>query len=166
MREFSKRSSGFSHCYIASHGTSGRLQSLIEDVNSATIANACRGCRGRGFFVSVCAFGNARTATGFLRKTGAHFVAGYSEYVPWMESMLVDLLLLTYVFRGRGRTEPIGRSHRFTFRRDDTLAVTRTTDPLKVAKWVCEDLPVAKKLGFVVYRRRVVRGRAVIDRYP
>jgi hypothetical protein len=44
LREFSVPSSSFSHCYIASHGTRGRLQSLIDDVNSTTIANACRGC--------------------------------------------------------------------------------------------------------------------------
>jgi hypothetical protein len=166
LRRFSARNSSFSHCYIASHGTRGRLQSLIEDVNSATIARACRGCQGRGFIVGACAFGNTRTAVNFLKKTGAHFVAGYVEDVPWMESMVVDLLFLTYLFRGRGRTQHTGKSARFVFRRDDTLAVTRSRDPLRVARWVYEDLPLAHKLGLVVHRRRPGRGRAVIERYP
>jgi hypothetical protein len=167
LREFSAPNNAFSHCYIASHGSRGRLLSLIDDVNSTTIANACRGCRGRGFLVGACAFGNARTAGAFLSKTGADFVAGYSAYVPWMESMFVDLLFLTYLFRGRARTESIGRSRRFAFHDDDyTTAVTRTANPLKVAKWVYEDLPIAKTLGLVVHRRRPGRGRAVIEHYP
>ena len=76
LRWFSERNSGFSHCYIASHGTRGRLQALIEDVNSTTIAKSCRGSRGRGFIVDACSFGNARTAVNFLKESGAHFVAG------------------------------------------------------------------------------------------
>src|SRR5207248_464730 len=106
LQEFC-RDGGYSYCYIASHGTAGRLETLLENVNGATIAEACRGGRGRGFIVGACAFGNPATATTFLTRTHAAFVAGYARDVPWQESMLTDLTFLTYLIgkRCRRRTE-------------------------------------------------------------
>src|SRR5438034_10188239 len=72
LREFSKRSSEFSCCYIACHGTPGRLEPLLgARINVGTMAAACRGSRGRGFVMGACSFGNGRTATRFLKRTGA-----------------------------------------------------------------------------------------------
>jgi hypothetical protein len=92
-------------------------------------------------------------------------VAGYSAEVPWIEAMFVDLLFLAYLFRGRARTAPHGRSQRFAFP-NGYEAVSQTTNPLKIARWVYEDFPRAKALGFVVHRRRPGRGPAVIEHYP
>jgi hypothetical protein len=166
LREFSRRSSSFSHCYIACHGTRGRLQPLLADVNSTTIAHASRGSRGRGFIIGACAFGNTRTARNFLRQSGANFVAGYGGDVPWMESMIVDLLFLSYLFAGRCRASLNGKREQLLIRGDGDFALMRSQNPLKVARWVYEDLPLARKLGFVVHRRRPGMGRAIVDTYP
>ncbi len=160
LRKFAKMNSGYSHCYIASHGTRGRLQALLQDVNAATIGDACQGSRGRGFVIGACAFGNAKTATDFLRRTGASFVAGYERDVPWMESMLVDLAFLTYLLGGRCRRkrETNGTETLVVDHASDTFCVSRSNDPLKVAAWIYKDLPLARTLGFVVHRRSSRRG--------
>jgi hypothetical protein len=167
LNEFSGRNSEFSHCYVACHGTSGRLQPLLEQqINAATIADACRGSRGRGFIIGGCSFGNYRTAATFLERTGASFVAGYSADVPWMESMLVDLMFLTYLLGGRCRRRRTGSSLECFVADRDGYKLQRTGNPLKAAKWVYEDLPLARKLSFVVHRRRPRRGPVVIESYP
>jgi hypothetical protein len=167
LKEFSKRSSEFTYCYIACHGTPGRLEPLLETrINIGTISDACQGSRGRGFIMGACSFGNHRTATKFLTRTGATFVAGYSGDVPWMESMLVDLMFLTYLLRGRRKRKHGAVSKSFVVDRYDEYAPERTKNPLKVAKWVYEDLPLARMLRFVVHRRRPGAGPAVINSYP
>jgi hypothetical protein len=159
LRKFSEKRSRYSHCYIACHGTLGRLQPLLRDVNAATIADACRGARGRGFIIGACSFGNRRTATAFLRKTKASFVAGYTKDVPWMDSMLVDLAFLTYLLGGRCRTKrESGGNRTLVAYRDGSFSVERSRDPLKVARWLYEDFPLSKTLGFVVHRRSSGRG--------
>src|SRR6266566_529251 len=102
LQEF-RRDRGYFYCYIASHGTAGRLETLLDNVNSATIAEACRGGLGRGFIIGACSFGNHATATAFLTKTRAAFVAGYTRDVPWQEAMLSDLTFLTYLIGKRCR---------------------------------------------------------------
>jgi len=167
LREFSRRSSEFSHCYIACHGTPGRLEPLLDPkINIGTIADACRGSRSRGFIMGACSFGNHRTATRFLTRTGASFVAGYAADVPWMESMLVDLTFLTYLLGGRCRRRKGADSKPFVVDRHGNYREERTGNPLTVAGWVYEDLPLARKLGFVVHRRRPGKGPVVIDPYP
>ena len=164
LKRFKERDSGFSYCYIACHGTAGRLDPLLEQkINTVTIAEACRRSRDRGFVIASCSFGNRTTATGFLERTGAAFVAGYSRDVPWMEAMFVDLMFLTYLLRGRCRR--IHRDERGGFladRRGD-FKVAQTGDPLKVARWVYEDLPLSRRLGFAVHRRRRIHGRWTIE---
>lgn len=94
FRRFSAPNPRHSYCYIATHGTGGRLEPLLQGVNSITIARASRGCTGRGFILGACLIGNRRRATEFLRGSRASFVAGYSTDVAWAESMLNDLLTL------------------------------------------------------------------------
>ncbi len=148
------REPGLSHCYIGAHGTAGRIQALLGDVNAATIGNACRGSRDKGFIISACSFGNEATARRFLQTTRAHFVAGYAHDVPWMESMLVDLMFMTYLFGGRcRRVNGESRSELLRDRRGD-FCYSGTADPVKAARWVVEDLPLATMLRFSVHSRR------------
>lgn len=160
FRRFSASCPRTAYCYIATHGTAGRVQALLRDVNSRTIAKASRGCRGRGFFFGACSFGNRRTATTFLRETGASFVAGYERDIEWAEAMIIDLIFLIYLLSGR-LTRTRGQSGELELTKDRAGHPTArgSRDALKVGKWVYEDFPLARALGFVVYKASG-RGRA------
>ena len=151
LEEFGR--SGLLYCYIASHGTAGRLETLLENVNGNTIASACGHGRGRGFIIGACSFGNRKTATAFLSATRAAFVAGYSRDVPWGESMLTDLTFLTYVIGKRcHRRMENGRVELVTTTGGE-FKLQGSQDPMKVARWVYEDFPLSRALGVAVHRR-------------
>ncbi len=162
LEEF-RRDSRYSYCYIASHGTAGRLETLLENVNGATIAEACRGGRGRGFIIGACAFGNRATATAFLTKTHAAFVAGYKMDVPWGESMLTDLTFLTYLIGKRCRRHIANGCLELLTTRRGEFKLQGSQDPIKIARWVYEDFPLSRALGFVVHRRVKREGRWRIE---
>ena len=159
LEKFSQRQNEYSYCYVGSHGTKGRLGILLGDVNAATIGRACRGSEGRGFVVGACSFGNRATATAFLEKTHAAFVAGYAKGVPWEESMLTDLVFLTYLIGGRCRRRTSDGQSQLVTQKNGDFPVERSRDPVKVAGWVYQDFPLAHILGFVVHRRVKRNGR-------
>lgn len=139
LRTFAQ--SYYTYCYIASHGTTGRLETLLENANGATIAAACRGSRGRGFIVGACAFGNRESATRFLLSTRAAFVAGYARDVRWQESMLTDLTFLTYPIGKRcSRRTNTGRVELVMSRSGD-FSLEGSADPIKVARWGVRGFP-------------------------
>lgn len=162
LHEF-RRSGSYSYCYVASHGTAGRLETLLENVNGATIAEACRGGRGRGFIIGACAFGNRATATAFLKKTRASFVAGYARDVPWEESMLTDLTFLTYLIGKRCRRRSENGCLNLLTTRGGEFKFEGSQDAIKVARWVYEDFPLSRALGFMVHRRVKRNGRWRIE---
>jgi hypothetical protein len=163
LEEFSQKKSEYSYCYVASHGTAGRLETLLSNVNASTIADACRGSRGRGFIIGACSFGNRRTAAEFLDKTDAAFVAGYSKNVPWEESMLADLCFLTYLIGRRCRRRMRNDRVELETKRNGDFRFQGSRDPIKIAKWVYEDFPLSRGMGFVVHRERKKRGRWRIE---
>lgn len=152
LRAFVQNPGRLRYCYVAAHGSRGRIYGAQQGINLETILRACRGSRGKGYIFGSCGFVNEATAARFLRETGARFIAGYSGGdVPWMETTIIDLLFLTYLIGGKvRRQEKDGRVEIVKNRKGDIL-LTRSPDPLTLGRWVYEDLPLARLMGFNVY---------------
>lgn len=101
-------------CYIAGHGNGNRLGGLNKDINLASaIATAIprkpgpqRDVGAKGIHFGACNVGNQERLEEVLKSTanGLSWVSGYAHAVPWTESMLCDLLFLSYLIRGRCKT--------------------------------------------------------------
>lgn len=158
LQEF--RKSRARYLFVGSHGVRKMLFDTNHGITAATIISACRNSKGRGYFFSACDFGNHGTAREFLMKTRADFLAGYSKSVPWIESMLVDLFFLTYLLMGRVKRRKVGRSSSPCLLEDkDDFIPEKSEDPLKLARWVYEDVPLAYLIGFDVYMLRTGQGK-------
>ncbi len=163
LREFKRQRREYAWCYIGSHGTQGRLDTVLGLVNARTIAEACIGSSEQGFVIGACSFGNRATAQSFLDRTKAAFIAGYTNDVPWEESMLADLTFLTYLIGRRCRRSRQGKEIELVRSRGGAFRYQGSRDPVRVAEWVYEDLPIARALGFVVHRRVKRGGRWRIE---
>lgn len=98
-------------------------------------------------------------------KTKAEFIAGYSRAVPWLESTLVDVVFLSYFLQGRIKRQTTSRRGAglkgVSFREDRTGFIYEMSEnPLKVARWVYEDVPLTLPLGFDVYVLHRFQGRS------
>jgi hypothetical protein len=158
LREFKKSKAKL--LYVGAHGVRKMLFDTSHGVNAATIIGACRNSKGKGYFFSACDFGNRNTAREFLSQTKADFVVGYSGPVPWLESSLVDLFFLSYFLQGRVKRRKGPKEGKVTLleTRYDFLA-QGSRDPIKLAHWVYEDVPLALVLGFDVYILETGQGK-------
>jgi hypothetical protein len=152
------------YLYVGSHGLKKQIIAPDHGINSQTIINQCKGSKGKGYFFSACDFVNPKTARDFLVKTKAIFIAGYSKNVPWLESILVDLFFLSYLLQGRVKRQLIPKGGSGTKRTSlteggDSFVYQASENPMKVAQWVYEDLPLAALLGFDAYSLQRSQGK-------
>ena len=135
-------------CYIAGHGSRGRLVGLTKGINLKGVAAATKkrgssGSKGKGILLGACEVGTKLDV--FLANCGSRidWVAGYSHEVPWIESTLCDLLFIEYMVRGRTLRDGGG----FKYRRGN-LASRRASSATQAAVWVKQDYPLATLCGF------------------
>jgi len=164
LGEFKK--SRAKYLYVGAHGLRKQIFTPDHGIYSQTIIDACKGAgsRGKGYFFSACDFVNRKTALEFLTATKAEFIAGYSGSIPWLDSMLVDLFFLTYLLQGRVKREVMpgqrGKAKGVSLREDKSgFIYEMSANPLKVARWVYEDVPLALSLGFDVFTLSRPQGR-------
>jgi hypothetical protein len=158
LQEF--RRSRAKYLFVGSHGVRKMLFDTSHGITASTIIGACKNSRGKGFFFSACDFGNRNTAREFLVETKADFLAGYSRSVPWLESMLVDLFFLTYLLQGRVKRRRGAQGDVPSLVEDGSGFISeKSENPLKVARWVYEDVPLALPLGFDVYALKGGQGK-------
>jgi hypothetical protein len=141
-------------CYIAGHGTRGRLAGLTKGINLKGVAAATKkrgptGPKGTGILLGACEVGTRLDR--FLGNCGSRidWVAGYARDVPWIEATLSDLLFIEYMMRGRALRSESG----FRYRKG-VLASRRPSSAAQAADWVKEDYPLAAICGFDARDRR------------
>lgn len=164
LYEFKK--SRAKYLYVGAHGLRKQLFSPDHSIYSQTIIDACKGIgsRGKGYIFSACDFVNRKTALEFLSVTGAAFIAGYSGSVPWLDSMLVDLFFISYLLQGRVKRQVMSSQRRavkgVSLREDrGGFVYEMSANPLKVARWVYEDVPLALSLKFDAFTVSRSQGR-------
>lgn len=135
-------------CYIAGHGSRGRLAGLTKGINLKGVAAATKkrgpgGPKGKGILLGSCEVGTKLDE--FLRNCGSRidWVAGYATDVPWLEATLCDLLFIEYMMRGRTLRSKGGFTHR-----KDSLQSRRPSSATQAVRWVKEDYPLAILCGF------------------
>jgi hypothetical protein len=135
-------------CYIAGHGSRGRLVGLTKGINLKGVAAATKrrgtsGPNGKGILLGACEVGTKLDI--FLGNCGSRidWVAGYSHEVPWIESTLCDLLFIEYMVRGRTLRDEGGFKYR-----NGALAARRPSSATQAANWVKEDYALATLCGF------------------
>jgi hypothetical protein len=135
-------------CYVAGHGTQGRLTGLTQGINLKGVAMATKqrgpgGSKGKGILLGACEVGTKLDE--FLDNCGSRidWVAGYAHEVPWIEATLCDLLFIQYMFRGRVLQDENG----FRYRKGYLLS-RRPSTATQAANWVRRDYPLATVCGF------------------
>ncbi len=120
----------FGYCYVAAHGGDSKIYGIgREEIKLSAIMTACANAEGKGFIFGACRFVTPELARRFLWETRARFLAGYSHDVDWIQSMLVDISFLTFLFRGSGH------------------------DAFRAASRLYANHGLARKIGFTVYKR-------------
>jgi len=127
--------------YVAAHGSPGRLGGLPDGsgaMNFASLVTVLRRVGGiEGIHLGCCEVGNPRNMARLLKRDRRRrtkpfrWVAGYREYIDWLDSMIVDMLFW--------RALLVDPKH-------DAWAAVRKT---------YREFPKARKLGFGV----VMNGR-------
>jgi len=146
-------------CYIAGHGSGGRLSGLNNDINLAQLAMQThqdelgRSVPKKGIYFGACEVGQRLKE--FLSNCGdkIQWTGGYTCSVPWIESTLCDIKILQYFYEGRvKRTHHDGQQIMLT--NDDGNILCETTPTLnKINKWIFEDYPLSKMFGLKLYTR-------------
>jgi len=77
--------------------------------------------------------------------------------------MLTDLTFLTYVMDKRCRRRVKNGRVELVTTKGGEFKFQGSKDPMKVARWVYEDFPLSRALGFVVHRRVKRGGRWEIE---
>jgi hypothetical protein len=117
--------------YFSCHGYADRLRGA-QDISRTQLKNLLAEHPGyEGFHFGACDFVNRRTATQLLRALpSSTWVAGYAGWIPWLESMLCDLMFLRLLLTGRftrpevnTRWTPMGRAE------DAALALYQSFPP-------------------------------------
>jgi hypothetical protein len=146
-------------CYIAGHGSGGRLCGLdnkdiyIGPVLSRATVLPKKGVPkvcDKGILFGACYVGGS--LENILTNCGEKitWVAGYEIDVPWMESTICDLLFLQYKLRGRLR---IDKNDEFYRDANDDYKRTGTVSANKAASWINEDYPVSVRCHFTALDR-------------
>lgn len=130
---------------IGTHGDDGGLQfgkdhklTRTELRNILKSIEVTDGSRLDGIYLSSCAFGTQKLAN-FLFEPAIRpvWIAGYAEYVNWIESSALDLLFFNELMRYEGTT-------------DSPLQLIE-----KVAEKLLKTAPdLVRHLGFGIYRRK------------
>ncbi len=135
-------------CYIAGHGTRGRLAGLTKGINLKGVAAATKrrgpaGPKGKGILLGACEVGTKLDE--FLANCGSRidWVAGYARDVPWIEATLCDLLFIEYIMRGRTVRDEAGFSYK-----SGSLRSRRPSSAVQAVDWVKQDYPLAALCGF------------------
>ena len=107
IRNFDKirRSGADKIVYLATHGsTAGRLWTLEEKIPIRSLAAALGPARSiTGLHLGSCNLGRPRILEALITKTPLHWVAGYDQEVPWLESTCLDLLFWSWIYAGAPR---------------------------------------------------------------
>jgi hypothetical protein len=135
-------------CYIAGHGSQGRLAGLTKGINLKGVAAATKrrgpgGPKGKGILLGACEVGTR--LDDFLRNCGGRidWVAGYAHEVPWLEATLCDLLFIEYMMRGRTLRDEKGfKSGK------GRLSSRHPSSAVQAAEWVKQDYRLAAICGF------------------
>jgi hypothetical protein len=141
-------------CYIAGHGSQGRLAGLTKGINLKGVAVATKkrgpgGPKGKGILLGACEVGTRLDE--FLENCGSRidWVAGYAHEVPWLEATLCDLLFIEYMIRGRALRDKQG------FRYEDGEPKSRRpSSAAQAVAWVRQDYELAVTCGFDARDRR------------
>ena len=145
-------------CYIAGHGTGGRLAGAdgSKNINLRNIALATKrrgigGKKNKGILFGTCGVG--RHVEKFLNGCGSRikWVAGYDRDIPWFEGTICDLLFIEYMTRGRIRVADNGN---FLINVSDDFESRRTSYAEVAARWIESDYGISKKCGFVAIDRK------------
>jgi hypothetical protein len=103
--------------YVAAHGKRKAI-SAVKDISRTKLKNMIAHLSSYdGIFFGACDFANPDTARVLLGNSPhIKWVAGYENWVPWLEGMLCDLMFFRLLLSGRfvrpntnARWEPISR---------------------------------------------------------
>lgn len=140
-------------CYVAGHGNGGRLSGLTRDINLASLGKATgrnsKSSIRKGVLFGSCDVGS--NLDSFLSgcSNRISWVAGYDRTVPWMESMMCDLLFLEYVLTGRPRR----KDGAFSLTPSGSFRYQTATSISMARSWLLEDCGLAALCGFVAHER-------------
>jgi hypothetical protein len=148
LTEFADAKTNLRVCYIASHGTSGRLGGAQSDINQKGLIKSVfprrrgrpRNNGSKGILIGACNAGNRVFREQILAETNRslNWIAGYDEKVPWLETIFADLMFLSFLSPGKFAG----------FDEDDNEKRKRTGSAKKAAAWLTEQFPIAGKFGF------------------
>ena len=128
--------------YVACHGKRKSI-SAVKDISRTKLKNIVAPLTSYdGTFFGACDFANRGTAQVLLANSPhVKWIAGYENWVPWLEGMLCDLMFFRLLLSGRfvrpnrhARWDPISR-------------------PEDVATKMYELHPLARDLRFSLYYR-------------
>lgn len=94
----------FRFLYLSFHGAPGLVALSDGDVTLGRLATRLEGkCHGRVIHFGSCESLNVSTRrlASFRETTGAALVSGYRGAVDWVESASLDMMLVSYLARGR-----------------------------------------------------------------
>jgi hypothetical protein len=128
--------------YVACHGKQKSI-SAVKDISRTKLKNIVAPLTSYdGIFIGACDFSNRKTAQVLLDNSPyIKWIAGYENWVPWLEGILCDLMFFRLLLSGRfirpntnARWEPINR-------------------PEDAARQMYELHPQARDLRFTLYYR-------------
>jgi len=140
--------------YIACHGERGKI-SAVRDISRTKLKNIIAPLSSYdGIFFGACDFVTRRTAEVLLENSPhLKWVAGYANWIPWLEGMICDLIFFRMLLSGRfvrprvnARWDLIGRPEDAAFR-------------------VYEDYPLALDLRFSLFCRNRDGVVSTLERY-
>jgi hypothetical protein len=143
-------------CYIAGHGSGGRLKGVDGGINLKSLANATRGRGpgdegGKGILLGACEVGGNLERLLKSCSPRIAWVAGYDRRIPWVEATLCDLLFLEYMTAGR--IKPGGEKSRMFLRAEGKFVSMATASAARAARWVRSDFKLAVRCGFTALER-------------
>jgi hypothetical protein len=140
--------------YFACHGRPNMI-CAVQDISRTKLKNILGQRSGYdGFFFGACDFVDRETATQLLDAAPyCKWVAGYSNWTPWLESTLCDLMFFRLLLTGR-----------FT-RPDVNVRWISLHKPEEAAMAVYEDFPPSVYLRFSLFYRTAGGIRSTLEQY-
>lgn len=129
--------------YFGLHGKHDQLQAL-ENINRVKLRNILiKTSNFDGIFFGACDFVNEKTASLLLNSLPAlKWVAGYSQWTPWLEGTFCDIMFFRLLLSGRFR-RPSTRNTKWDI----------MSKPEDAAKTLYEVFPMAVDLKFSLFYR-------------
>ncbi len=123
--------------YLAAHGTRKGFKTREGLIPATTLVPILRKATSiRGVHLGSCALARSKLPRLLIGKTKVRWVAGYTKEVHWVESTLVDLLFLDWMYTGVPKGER-----------------TRWLGLAKTPAEIYRRFAVAEALGFTVFYR-------------